>query len=294
MFASFSKSKAKFDELLRKKAELIVLVGDPVENDDRTIEKSTKIQKPPQTLEEGECKKKILQLENEIHAKNVQYIEAEYIRKKYSAIKASLWNDAEKFEKSLLELESSLREQQANINRIQEVHTEAIRMKDGMSIVLSRYEHQAHTLAKSRERQAIDFRAQVEERKSELERLERKLFASYKTVAHQASTESLLDEPQAGHSEREKVNQSDNEANNLEAKFKVLMSMSGAVSPEDVQQRFVAQKEATSRLNYLRSVTEVEKKHLETQRESLLSELESTKFTDLKESEVYVEVLLLI
>lgn len=74
---------------------------------------------PPQTFEEDEQRKIICHLENEIHRTNVQWMEAEHIRKKYNSIKASLMNDSEKFEKKLLELEKALTEQQADINRIQ-------------------------------------------------------------------------------------------------------------------------------------------------------------------------------
>lgn len=284
LLAQFTKCKDKFDRLHRQKTEMKILLGDTL---DATSEKTSTAPKQPQTLEESECRKKILQLENEIHTKTVQYTEAEYVRKKYNSIRASLWDDAERFEKSLLELENSLREQQANISRIKEVYDEAVQMKDTMTIVLMRCEHVAHTSAKARERQASDFRGQVEERRLELERLERKLFATCKTVLHQGSTESLLEEQHTDHSEQENGIQPGNEGSNLEEQLKNLMTMSGATSPQEVLQRFVAQKEATSRLNYLRSVTEVEKKQLETRRETLLAELEATKFTDVKESEVY-------
>lgn len=51
-------------------------------------------------------------------------------------------------------------------------------MRDATKIILMRQEHAAHVSTRSRERQAFDFRRQVEERKAELERLERKLFST--------------------------------------------------------------------------------------------------------------------
>lgn len=51
-------------------------------------------------------------------------------------------------------------------------------MRDATKIALLRQEHNAHSSAKYRERQAFDFRRQVAERKTELERLERKLFTT--------------------------------------------------------------------------------------------------------------------
>lgn len=56
-------------------------------------------------------------------------------------------------------------------------------MRDATKIILMRQEHAAHVSTRSRERQAFDFRRQVEERKAELERLERKLFSTGSVVS---------------------------------------------------------------------------------------------------------------
>lgn len=53
-------------------------------------------------------------------------------------------------------------------------------MRDATKILLLRQEHAANASSKSRDRQAFDFRRQVEDRKLELERLERKLFSTGK------------------------------------------------------------------------------------------------------------------
>lgn len=72
----------------------------------------------------------------------------------------------------------------------------------------------------------------------------------------------------------------------MEMEFKTLMETTGATTPAEVLERFMAQTESTSRLNYLRTVTEGEKKHLEVQREMLISQLETSKFSDVKENEM--------
>lgn len=245
------------------------------------------------TLEEDQSRKLICHLENEIHRTNVQWMEAEHIRKKYRSIKATLMADSEKFEKSLLELEQSITEQQADINRMQEIHRDAVQMRDGTKVVLLRQEHAAHVSTKTRDRQAFDFRRQVEERKVELERLERKLFSTGKptSLVHQpGSVESLSGEQQSG--AKRTVRQDTNEVAQemtaeMEGQFKRLMEVTGATTPLEVLDRFIAQKESTTRLNYLRTVTEGEKKHLEMQREVLMQTLETTKFADVKETEEY-------
>lgn len=64
-------------------------------------------------------------------------------------------------------------------------------MRDATKIILMRQEHAAHVSTRSRERQAFDFRRQVEERKAELERLERKLFSTGSITLYGVETDKL-------------------------------------------------------------------------------------------------------
>jgi coiled-coil domain-containing protein 151 len=52
----------------------------------------------------------------------VQWNEAEHIRKKYRAIKNSLMKDSEKFESTLLRMEASIKEQQQEIKKVEFVY----------------------------------------------------------------------------------------------------------------------------------------------------------------------------
>ncbi|XP_058976657.1 golgin subfamily A member 6-like protein 7 [Musca domestica] len=250
-------------------------------------------EKPPETLEEDNNRKLVCQLENQIHRTNVQWMEAEHIRKKYRSIEASLMNDAERFEKSLRELEVALSEQQQEINRLQEIHNEAIEMRDSAKVILQRQEHQANISQKTRERQAMEFRKLVEQRKMELERIGRKLFFEGKTLHHQDSIGSSSGEPHTGKPEAEEDENSQlkNVTGGMEELFKNLMEVSGATSPHEVFERFSSQKESALRLNYLRAAAEAEKNSLEQLRENLTKELESSKFSDVKEKEVNQEVI---
>lgn len=79
----------------------------------------------PTSVEEEANRKQICHLENEILRTNAQWMEAEHIRKKYFSIKASLCGDAEKFEKSLREMEVAMAKQQTDVERIQ-VHSVSV------------------------------------------------------------------------------------------------------------------------------------------------------------------------
>lgn len=111
--AQFSQRKEHFYKLYDVHQNLLAMQPDGV---DSMLE-----QMPAQTVEEDDNRKLIWHLENEIHRTNVQWMEAEHIRKKYKSIKTSLMIDAEKFEKSLLELEEEFKKQQKEINHMQVV-----------------------------------------------------------------------------------------------------------------------------------------------------------------------------
>lgn len=105
----YTKRKAYFDQIYAQYQDLLAEKNETPEA----------VEPAPSTVEEDENRKLICHLENEIHRTNVQWMEAEHIRKKYRSIRATLMADSEKFEKSLLELEKSITEQQTDINRMQ-------------------------------------------------------------------------------------------------------------------------------------------------------------------------------
>lgn len=111
-----------------------------------------------------------------------------------------------------------------------------------------------------------------------------------KTVMQQGSTESLNDAPLTDKAGPESAKGPSDLVIELETRMKILMQTTGGTSPADLLERFTAQKEAMQRLNYLRTVTESEKRHLEIERDELTSQLEQLKFSDTKENEVYVMI----
>lgn len=107
----------------------------------------------------------------------------------------------------------------------------------------------------------------------------------------QGSTESLNEAPLTDKAGSESAKGPSDLVIELEARMKILMQTTGGTSPADLLERFTAQKEAMQRLNYLRTVTESEKRHLEIERDELTSQFEQLKFSDTKENEVYVTTI---
>ena len=273
----YLKKKALFDKLVE---EYQTLLGS--KNQGKKSEVSAPV---PETLVEDYNTKLICHLENEIHRTTVQWHEAEHICKKYRTIKGSLMTDSENFESNLEELEESLMAQQVELDRLKKIYEEAVEMRDQTKLVLLKQEQQANMSAKIREKQAVDFRRQVEERKSELERLERKIFSSGKTLMHQDSVGSGSGDLQTGKTEPDSDALA-TESGSLECTFKKIMEATGATETREVLTRFMAQREATTRLNFLRNTTEQSKKDLEEEREKLTASLDAFRFADIKENEV--------
>lgn len=159
-------------------------------------------------------------------------------------------------------------------------------MRDSTKLVLLKQEQQANTSAKIREKQAIEFRRQVEERKTELECLERKIFSSGKPLVHQDSVGSGSGDLQTGKTEPDSDPLGTETGHSIEVTFRRIMEATGATETKEVLERFMAQREATTRLSFLRNSTETSKKDLEEERETLSSNLDAFRFADIKENEV--------
>lgn len=278
------------------------------------------------TSAELEAHKHVAQLENDCHRTHVQWMEAEHIRKKYRNIGAALAADAERFERSLQRLERAQRMQDEEIAHMQGTHHEAQVLRDGTKVALLRQEHSVHGAARTRERQAQECRRLVDERKQELERLERRLFAAAPptTTEHQQAAagngsakaqqlQSAGDRPGSGDSQTAETAIDEEDAalaggkstdksasgrvlnsaeraqlqllRRREQQFKGLMEQTGATTPAEVLQRYVAQRESGARLGYLRTVAETEKQQLEQNREQFSAALEASKFTSVKEKD---------
>lgn len=134
--AEFVRRKQHYNRLLRERAECIAIQNAECGGEMQATEGSTgaasaggrpktsgqnrqfRSNYAPLTVEEDENRKLICHLENEIIRINMQWSQAEHIRKKYKSIQASLMTDAEKFEKNLLELEEALRQQNGDIEKM--------------------------------------------------------------------------------------------------------------------------------------------------------------------------------
>lgn len=155
--AEFQRRKQHYNQLQRERAESIAIQNAECGGESQTTEGNSgdagsgrpktsgqnrqfRSNYAPLTVEEDENRKLICHLENEIIRINMQWSQAEHIRKKYKAIQASLMTDAEKFEKNLLELEEALRQQNGDVEKMKVKNSSFFRyISLAINLVVSRH-----------------------------------------------------------------------------------------------------------------------------------------------------------
>nr|CAD7197578.1 unnamed protein product [Timema douglasi] len=226
--------------------------------------------------------RKVTSLENQIHRVNMNMMEAEHVKKKYRAIRNSLLDDSVSFESSLKKLEKSIQKQEMEIKHLQKINKEALDLRDTTRNMLSKQEMNALNAGKARDRQLQDFRYRVEERRQELERLERRIFPTGRPMLHHDSISSA-------NGSRPGTEQATRLTDDLESAFMMLKEATGETETEQVLQRFILQRQTQTRLSYLKNITEEEKMELEKRKEYMMADLEAFKFAEVKDKEQNVE-----
>ncbi|KAL3277189.1 hypothetical protein HHI36_012540 [Cryptolaemus montrouzieri] len=252
-------------------------------------------------------KKAACEIQNNIHAVEVQLREAEHIKNRYQVIKTTLLEDAGRFESRIKKIEDDLLAQRNEIDKLQKILREAIEMRNNAKKILIQEEKETLDAVKQREKQIDQGKHLVSARKAELESLEKKIYLSGKISARP--------EPEGA---EEMANQNDDDKSDstmcpivvLEKSFEKLKTATGkhrsflyyeretiivvfiqislsagAPTAEKTLEKFSIQKDTLNRLEDLRKKAEAEKGILEKKVERKTAELEYQKYAQVKEAE---------
>ncbi|XP_037871974.1 hyaluronan-mediated motility receptor [Bombyx mori] len=224
------------------------------------------------------ARKLVSHLENEIHKVLIQWTEAELVKKKYFSIRQALIDDSVKFESSLSRIEDLLNKQRDEIKKLEYVREEAAEMRIRATAATAAEAARAHDAEHARATERAYFSQRFGERKRELEKLEKRVFPpNSRSVVRQESTRSDR--------EAEAVSEEASAAAQMEDIFQKLMKLTGVTNPEEVFDRFRAQRDTCKRLSYLQQTTEEEKLDLEQRQTTLMAELEAFKFASVKDKD---------
>ncbi|CAH4035127.1 unnamed protein product [Pieris brassicae] len=221
-------------------------------------------------------RKHISHLENEIHTVLIQWTEAELVKKKYASIRQALIEDSVRFESSLAKIEELLEKQNEEITKLKLVRDEAAAMRLRATAATAAEAARAHDAEHVRAAERAYYAQRFEERRRELEKLEKRIFPPAVRPVRQDSTGSMEGEP---------VAEETSPAQQMEDIFQKLMKLTGVTEPEQVFDRFRGQRETSTRLGYLQQTTEQEKLQLEETQTALMAELEGYKFASVKDKD---------
>ncbi|XP_044757883.1 centrosomal protein of 55 kDa [Coccinella septempunctata] len=227
-------------------------------------------------------KKASCEIQNNIHAVEVQLREAEHIKNRYQVIKDTLSADAAKFESKIKKIEEDLAEQKNETDRLQKILKEAVTLKNNARRILLQEERDSFKIAKQREKQLEEGRLLVSARRTELESLEKKIYQTGKLTARP--------EPE-GAEEATNLNDEDRSDSMLcplevlEKTFEKLKAATGAPTAEKTLEKFSNQRDTLKRLETLKAKAETEKEKLEKKVERRTAELEYLKYAQVKEAD---------
>ncbi|GBP78521.1 Coiled-coil domain-containing protein 151 [Eumeta japonica] len=220
-------------------------------------------------------------LENQIHRVIVQWNEAELVKKKYSSIRLALSEDSVKFESSLAHMAELLKKQRQEIKKLEMVREEALDMRAKATVALAAESARAHDAEHARATERAYFAHRFEERRRELEKLEKRIFPP--------AARPLVRQESTGSGEAAAIAEDNSAAMAMDTIFQRLMKLTGVTEPEEVFDRFRAQRETSQRLKYLQTTTEAEKVELEQTQAALVARLEEFKFAQVKDKDEGVE-----
>uniref|UniRef100_A0AAR5PMT6 Uncharacterized protein n=1 Tax=Dendroctonus ponderosae TaxID=77166 RepID=A0AAR5PMT6_DENPD len=219
------------------------------------------------------------EFQNSIHAVEVQIREANHIRHKYGEIRRCLKDDAAKFESRIKSLETELKQQSADTEKLLKILEEATRRRGQARGILLKEERLAAAAANQRDQEAAEGRRLVSERKVELEKLEKRLFLRGRLPARP--------EPEGAEADVEEE-KSETPPHPVELKsqeFELLKRATGGTSTQEVLDKFQAQKQTQNRLNELRNKSEKDKRMIEKQIESLRAKLDEYKYSESRDAD---------
>ncbi|KAH0564520.1 calponin homology domain-containing protein DDB_G0272472 [Cotesia glomerata] len=278
---------------LRKKLDLVKYKSNKQQErlakllDDYKELMSGRTQKLLEKKLEDPLKKKIVSLENQLHRVSVMQMEADMVRKKYRSVRASLKSDAAFYVSSLKNLEQSLKEQELEIKQLQRVKEEAVELRDITKEALMHQEIEAMQKSKERDQIILDYRQRVEDRKLELERLERLIFPNTRVPAREDDFEGEKRKQDSEEADDKPVD----EMTRLQEAFTKLRSATGVTKNEQVLDRFLSQRATKDKLQKMRVSMEEDKISLEKRRQQFTTEIEMQKFSETKDADQNAEKL---
>ncbi|XP_007257226.3 coiled-coil domain-containing protein 151 [Astyanax mexicanus] len=209
-------------------------------------------------------------LENRLEKAQLKCQGAEHITKSYLKLKEHLQEESLTFEPRLNELEAEILRRRQELCQLQDMNHQAHLAKEAAKAELQQQEEQVYQERRKRELILNQYKKQVEERRAQAERGERR---AQRVALHPDELNSEAQRSATGVGEEERVLSSFEEA------FQHIREATGVTNTQEVVDRFTYQKDTQKHLEEMKVENEAKLQQLKEERDTLDAQFQEMKYS---------------
>ncbi|KAL6455783.1 hypothetical protein MHYP_G00356340 [Metynnis hypsauchen] len=214
--------------------------------------------------------KNLRMLENRLEKVQLKSQAAEHIMRSYLKMKEQLQEESLTFQPQLDQMEAEILRKKQELREMQAMNNDAHLSKETAKAELQCQEEQVYRERRDRELILNQYKKQMEERRAQAERGERR---AQRVALHPDELSSEAQRSATGVGEEERVISSFEEA------FQHIREVSGVTNTQEMVDRFVSQQDTQKHLEKMKVENEVKLQQLKEERDTLLARFQEMKFS---------------
>ncbi|XP_036425458.1 coiled-coil domain-containing protein 151 [Colossoma macropomum] len=214
--------------------------------------------------------KNLRMLENRLEKVQLKSQAAEHIMRSYLKMKEQLQEESLTFQPQLDQMEAEILRKKQELRELQAMNNDAHLAKETAKAELQCQEEQVYRERRDRELILNQYKKQMEERRAQAERGERR---AQRVALHPDELSSEAQHSATGVGEEERVISSFEEA------FQHIREVTGVTNTQEMVDRFVSQQDTQKHLEKMKVENEVKLQQLKEERDTLLARFQEMKFS---------------
>ncbi|KAL7890996.1 hypothetical protein AOLI_G00004720 [Acnodon oligacanthus] len=215
-------------------------------------------------------KQNLRMLENRLEKVQLKSQAAEHIMRSYLKMKEQLQEESLTFQPQLDQMEAEILRKKQELREVQAMNNDAHLSKETAKAGLQCQEEQVYRERRDRELILNQYKKQMEERRVQAERGERR---AQRVALHPDELSSEAQRSATGVGEEERVISSFEEA------FQHIREVTGVTNTQEMVDRFVSQQDTQKHLEKMKVENEVKLQQLKEERDTLLARFQEMKFS---------------
>uniref|UniRef100_A0AAR2KVW8 ODAD1 central coiled coil region domain-containing protein n=1 Tax=Pygocentrus nattereri TaxID=42514 RepID=A0AAR2KVW8_PYGNA len=224
----------------------------------------------PQLCYDSFVQQNLRMLENRLEKVQLKSQAAEHIMRSYLKMKEQLQEESLTFQPQLDQMEAEILKKKQELRELQAMNNDAHLSKETAKAELQCQEEQVYRERRDRELILNQYKKQMEERRAQAERGERR---AQRVALHPDELSSEAQRSGTGVGEEERVISSFEEA------YQHIREVTGVTNTQEMVDRFVSQQDTQKHLEKMKVENEVKLQQLKEERDTLLARFQEMKFS---------------